>query len=206
MTATDTLGGSGSKSYAVTILPALAIATATLANGDVSTSYSHTVFTTGGTGSATFSQTSGTLPLGLTFSTSGVISGTPTTVGAYTFTVTATDTLGATATQSYTVTINPAVTIATTTLANGDVHGVYSQTIFAANGSGSYTLSQTGGTLPGGLTLASTGVLSGSPTLAGNYSFAVTATDTLGGRRRSRTRLPSSPQSRSRRARFRAGR
>ena len=117
----------------------------------------------------------------MTLSSGGVLSGTPTTAGSSTFTVTATDTLGGSASHSYTVTINAAVAITTTTLANGDVGTAYSQTVSATGGSGSYTFSQTGGTLPAGVTLSSGGVLSGTPTTAGSSTFTVTATDTLGG-------------------------
>jgi len=52
------------------------------------------------------------LPTGLTLSTAGVLSGTPTATGSYTFTVTASDTLGASNGKSYTVVINAAVSIA----------------------------------------------------------------------------------------------
>jgi len=95
VTATDTLGASASLTYLVTINAAVAITTTTLANGDASSAYSQTINATGGTGSYTFSTTAGTLPAGLTLSTSGVLSGTPTATGIYTFTVTATDALEA---------------------------------------------------------------------------------------------------------------
>jgi len=85
------------------------------------------------------------------FSSIGVLSGTPTAAGTYSFTVMASDTLGATASESYTVTIGPPLSITTTALGNGDVGTAYAQTIGATGGSGSYTFSQTGGTLPTGL-------------------------------------------------------
>ena len=66
--------------------------------------YNQTITASGGMGSVTFSS-SGTLPPGLMLSTAGVLSGTPTTAGTYMFTVTATDTVGASVSQSYTVTI-----------------------------------------------------------------------------------------------------
>ena len=101
-----------------------------------------------------------------------MLSGTPTAAGTYSFTVTATDTVGATGSQSYTVTINPAVTITTTTLANWTVNRPgYSQTISATGGTGAKTFATTTGTLPTGLTLSSAGVLSGTPTAAGSYTL-----------------------------------
>ena len=89
--------------------------------------------------------------------------------------------MGATGSQSYTVTINPAVSITTTTLANWTVgpgrlqpddqrHRRHRRLTFAT----------TTGTLPTGLTLSSAGVLSGTPTAAGSYTFTVTATDSRG--------------------------
>jgi large repetitive protein len=49
----------------------------------------------------TFGITGGTLPTGLTLSTAGVLSGTPTALGTFSFTVTVTDSVGGTASQTY---------------------------------------------------------------------------------------------------------
>ena len=60
----------------------------------VSTAYSFQV-TASGTAPITFSITAGTLPTGLTLDpATGIISGTPTTLGSYSYTVTATNTAG----------------------------------------------------------------------------------------------------------------
>lgn len=56
---------------------------------------------------------------------------------------------------------------------------VYSQSFSATGGTGPYTYAVTAGALPTGLTLSSAGLLSGTPTVAGNFSFTVTATDSL---------------------------
>lgn len=55
-------------------------------------------------GAATWAVSAGTLPAGLTLSATGLLSGTPTTAGAYSFTVSATN-LGGTDTQAYTGTV-----------------------------------------------------------------------------------------------------
>lgn len=64
-------------------------------------------------GTVTYSITSGAVPSGTTFNTStGVISGTPTTVSSsttYSFTVTATDNAGNTSSRAFSVTVNPSV-------------------------------------------------------------------------------------------------
>jgi hypothetical protein len=179
--ATDTINVSGSQSYTVVINPTVAITTTALVNWTVNQpGYSQTISATGGTGAKTFATTAGTLPTGLTLGSGGVLSGTPSATGTYTFTVTATDTVGATANQSYMVTINSAVTITTATLPDGTLTIPYSQTISALGGTGSKTFATASGTLPTGLTLSSAGVLSGTPTALGTYSFTVTATDTVG--------------------------
>jgi autotransporter-associated beta strand protein len=156
------------------------IGTTSLAPWTVNTpGYNQTISASGGTGTLTFSS-SGTLPPGLVLSSTGVLSGSPTTAGSYAFTVTATDIYGDTGSQAYTVTINPAVSIATTLLPKWTVNGpTYTQVIGATGGTGSLTFSSSG-TLPTGLTLSPGGVLNGTPTATGAYNFAVTATDTLG--------------------------
>ena len=53
----------------------------------------------------------------------------------------------------------------------------YGQTVTASGGTGPYTFAVTAGSLPAGLSLSSGGVLSGTPTALGNFSFTVTATD-----------------------------
>ena len=61
---------------------------------------------------------------------------------------------------------------------SGIVGVAYSVTVSGVNGTSPYTFSQTGGTLPIGLTLnGSTGVISGTPTTAGTYTFTIQVTD-----------------------------
>jgi uncharacterized repeat protein (TIGR03803 family) len=181
VTATDSLGATGTKSYTVVINPAVSITTTTLAPWTVnSPSYSQTIAATGGTTPYSFAATAGTLPTGLTLSTGGVLSGTPTATGSFTFTVTATDSVGGAASKSLTVVINPVPSITTTALANGTIGVAYSQTISTTGGTGTPSFTTTAGTLPTGLTLSTGGVLSGTPTVLGTYSFTVTATDKTG--------------------------
>ena len=81
--------------------------------GTAGTEYSYTV-TASGTPTPTYSITGGTLPTGLGLdATSGTISGTPTTPGTYTFTVTASNGTSADASATYTVVIAaPTVAVA----------------------------------------------------------------------------------------------
>ena len=69
------------------------------------------------------------------------------------------------------------LTITTTTLPAARVSAVYSQTLTATGGTSPYTWSVTSGTLPAGLTLSSSGVISGTPTTAGSNTISIKVTD-----------------------------
>jgi hypothetical protein len=112
----------------------------------------------------------------LTLSAEGVISGAPTAAGTFNFTVKATNATGSdTQALSITITATPvAPAITTDSLAGGTVGTAYSQPL-AATGSAPITWSMADGSLPGGLTLSSSGVISGTPTAAGTFNFTVKA-------------------------------
>jgi hypothetical protein len=162
------------------------ITTTSLPSGEVDIAYSQTLEASGGSGTyTTWSITSGTLPDGLSLNSStGVISGTPTTTGGpTTITVQVTDSKGRTGSEYLSITILVTPTITTTSLPNGEVDIAYSQTLEASGGSSTYTTwSVMAGTPPAGLSLdSSTGVISGTPTTSGYYAIAVTVTDSLEG-------------------------
>jgi hypothetical protein len=168
----------------VVVCPTIAILPATLPSGTVGAAYSQTITASGGTAPYTFTVASGSLPAGLTFSSGGLLSGTPTTAGSSSFTVRATDSVGCFGDRLYTIVINapvcPTITLLPAPpLPQGTVGVAYNQTITANGGTGPYTFSVTAGALPPGLTLLSSGVLSGTPITAGSYTFTVTATDAL---------------------------
>jgi hypothetical protein len=131
----------------------------------------------------TFSVAAGALPAGLSLNSStGTISGTPSASGSYSFTVQATNAIGSD-TQAYsgTVTASPvAPTITTTALTTLTQGSAFTQTL-NATGTGPLTWTISGGTFPTGLTLnSSTGIISGTPTGSGSYSFTVRATNSAG--------------------------
>ena len=75
----------------------------------------------------------------------------------------------------------PAITVNPASLSNATLNAAYSQTITASGGSAlPYAFTRTTGSLPAGLTLATNGLLSGTPTNGGNFNFTVTATDANG--------------------------
>ncbi|HZU95264.1 MAG TPA: putative Ig domain-containing protein, partial [Planctomycetota bacterium] len=115
-----------------------------------------------------------------TMTLAGVYSGTPTATGTYTFNVTATNTAGST-TVPYTQTINVLSPTITAPLSLDDgFAGVATSTTFQATGSPPITWSISAGTLPPGIGLTPGGVYSGTPTVAGVYTFSITAANTGG--------------------------
>ncbi|MFO1394416.1 MAG: putative Ig domain-containing protein [Steroidobacteraceae bacterium] len=182
VTSTDSQGYAGSRAYTLIIaIPTIAVAPTTLANGTQNVAYSRTLTSSGGTAPYTYAVTVGALPAGLTLAAGGTLSGTPTANGAFTFTITSTDSQGYTGSRAYTLTIAPPViAIAPTTLTNGRQNVAYAQTITASGGAAPYTYAITAGALPAGLTLATGGVLAGTPTVNGSFTFTVTATDSQG--------------------------
>ncbi len=153
-----------------------------LPSAQVGHSYNATVGVTGGTSPYVFTNAAG-LPTGLSISSAGVITGTPTVAGPASFTVTITD--ANSVSGSYTVnmqvqTANP-LTITTTSLPVGYPGYTYSQTLQATGGQGSYSWSLSGSLVGTGLSLNSnTGVISGTPSTTGTISLTVHVVDGLG--------------------------
>jgi len=132
---------------------------------------------------ATWSLQSGTLPPGITLSASGVLTGTPTTEGSYQFVVRAQNG-GLSETETYTLSVRQAMTVKSPFVplrASAEVGIPLGKTATATGGSGSYTWSLSSGALPSDVTLDPTkGTISGTPQTAGNFAFALTATDSEG--------------------------
>ena len=151
----------------------------------IGTAYSATMVATGGAGPYTYSVTSGSLPPGLTLnSTTGKISGTPTQGGTFTFTSKAVDKNGNSDTDTCTIVVAapPVYLNCGSCGASKASHGkAYSSTMSVTGGSGSFTFSIISGSLPTGLTLNSTtGIISGTPTTTGTYTFTSKVVDSNG--------------------------
>lgn len=134
----------------------------------------------------TYSVVSNTLPTGLTFATtSGVISGTATVLTAGGITIRATDSGGNFVDRAFTVpnvgTNAPVWTTAAGALTSAGQGSAYSFQLVATDDSGAAPVySIASGSLPVGATMTSAGLISGTTTTPGNYSFTVNATDTNG--------------------------
>jgi hypothetical protein len=142
--------------------------------------FTNTLTATGGAPPYSWSVAAGSLPSGIALNPStGALSGAPGAAGSFSATVQVTDSKSATAQKSLTFTVTlPPVEVVTSTLP-GAIKGVgFSQQLNAAGGKPPYVWSVTGGSLPGGLSMApASGLLSGTPTAAGSFNFTVTATD-----------------------------
>ena len=157
-----------------------------LPNPQVGKAYSQALNATGGLKPYTWQLTSGTLPDGLQFNaTAGVISGTPTTVGAFTFTITVADAENPKATAPATFTLStaaPGLSVTTPgVLPAAAVGNPYTMSLSATGGTPPYTWTASGA-VPAGLTLSTSGTISGTPTQysvpAGTSNvFSVTVTD-----------------------------
>ncbi len=156
------------------------IGPASLSSASVASPYSASLSATDCVGPCTFAITAGALPAGLTLSSAGILSGTPTAGGVFNFTVTVTDAGagGLTVNRAYSLTVGaPTIVVTPTTVPAATRGFAFSRTFSATGGVGSYTYAVSAGALPAGTTLTAAGVLSGTPTVTGAFNFTVRATD-----------------------------
>ena len=138
---------------------------------------------TGTPAQATWSLASGALPAGVTFSSQGVLSGTPTVEGSWTFVVRAVGGAGVSDTETETLTVRQQLVAASPfrgSALKAEVGIPYTATVKASGGSGTYGYALASGTLPEGLELGTDGTLDGTPTTPGRYTFAIKVSDNEG--------------------------
>ena len=118
------------------------------------------------------------LPAGLSMSSGGVLTGTPTVApGNYIFTVKVVDGSGCVATKGYVLPVScPSIQITAALPSSMVVGSGYSAQFTASGGTAPYVYSVSGA-LPPGLSLSNTGALTGTPTASGTYAFTINATD-----------------------------
>jgi hypothetical protein len=168
--------------------PLVNVSTASLPDANVNQAYTSPGLTATGATVTSWTLAGGTLPTGLTLGANGVISGTPTQSGLFTFTVQA-NASGANGTKQLTLFVLAPLAIqtladktppATGLTAKRLVGAALATGVKAVGGRPPYTFTAEG-TLPPGLTLDSaTGKITGAGTTAGRYPFTVTVTDGTG--------------------------
>ena len=185
ITATNTTGSATLPLVINTRLPANAPAYVGPLNPSGTAGVAFTFTPNFGAGTTTYALTTGTLPTGLTLSTStGVISGSTQLVGRYPITLSATR-AGLTASAELTLIINPAASAPMVSITGGNVR---SATVGSAFGPVNLTsnpaaTSFTIGTLPAGLSIGGTATaptIAGTPTTPGTTNVAITATNSAG--------------------------
>ncbi len=183
VTVQDSAARTARQQFFITVTTVLTVRTNSLPNGNVGISYQESLFADGGAPALVWSLASGSAPLpaGLTLNSNGNILGVPTAFGSFSFTVQVTD-MGnppqkATGTVSLNIANKLIIALNNFSFPVGVVSRLYSATLTAVGGATPYTWSLASGNLPAGVTLSSSGQVSGTPTASGNFFFTVQVTD-----------------------------
>lgn len=140
--------------------------------------YSVTFVGANGVAPYQFLVSTGTLPTGLSLSLGGALTGTPTTAGAYSFAMTASDAMGRELDLIGTGTVASVLALSAPPVLA--VNAPYNGQIPVTGGTGPYTFAISSGALPPGMSLSASGMLTGTPTAPGNYTPAIVVTDANG--------------------------
>ncbi len=163
-------------------IPGVSVLSTTLPDGTQTFGYSYQLVATGGLAPYTWSVTSGSPPPGITLASNGLLSGTASTAGTYTFSVKATDSAGNNSSPAaLSLTINTSAgtpNITSPGQFNGTLNTPFNVLLTANGGFTPYTWSVVTGSLPSGLSLnASTGLISGVPGATGLTNLVVQVED-----------------------------
>lgn len=168
--------------FQITVDPGLQIVQrqSSLAPGQVGVPYTQQFTATGG--NPTWSVSAGSLPAGVSLNSStGLLSGTPTATGDFSFKITATD-AARSDTQTYSMSVVQPLKIAAVTVPSAEVGRTFTLKPTATGGKTDYKWSLGANeSLPAGLTFdAASGAIAGTPTAPGTATVHVTVTDALG--------------------------
>jgi hypothetical protein len=177
----------GYESFAIVIPDTLPLVTplgvtaTTLPTWTVSYPYaSQQLQLSGGIPSYTWTVASGSLPTGVVLTSTGLVGGTPTQTGTFTFKARVEDVCEMAAERQFTLQINPPPSITSASLADVTIGTACDRPIPVRDGSGVFTYAVTNGVPPAGLLLSADGHMQGTPTVAGDSAFTVLVTDGLG--------------------------
>ncbi|MBD3386428.1 hypothetical protein GF407_16085 [candidate division KSB1 bacterium] len=172
------------KEFSLTILPqAVTIFTDVVPIGTVNEYYATELCAEGGSGAYDWQLTEGALPNGFEFTPQDgcvLITGTPQSAGDYPFTLQATDTEygDLSDTKSYTLTIYPdTLAIVTNDIRDASVDIAYTFWMQANGGTEPYSWSRIRGQFPAGIDINAGGMLNGTPTEEGNFTFTLEVRD-----------------------------
>jgi hypothetical protein len=187
------------REFTIDILPGISIQNQTAKAGTLGQAYSEQLTATTVTNSttspptgnpattATWSIFSGALPPGVTLAANGLLAGTPTAEGSFTFVVRAeldpvrfdTETLSITVRQPLAITTAKPF-LPDRVAAIWEVGVPFTSKLLPSGGSGTYTWTLTEGALPTGLALAADGTVTGTPSAAGVFRATIRLADTEG--------------------------
>ncbi len=170
------------KPFSFTVNAGVQVTTASIPDWTAGHEMSVQLESSGGTGAITWNDKNGDLDgTGLTLSAGGVLSGTPTSDGAISFTAEAFDQVGSGDEAGLGFTVNAAIVITSGSLPDWTAGLAFSEQLVCTGGTGDINWSDKNSSLDGsGLTLSATGMLSGTPTTAGPVNFTAMATDQVG--------------------------
>jgi hypothetical protein len=171
--AAATLAASAPASASTTIK----LQPSTLPNAVINQAYDQPITATGGVGPYTFTVIKGSLPTGLALSTDGTLSGTPTSNVTKTFTVQAADSENPAATGTHTYTLTSGLVFQSPSLPRATIGVPYSKQIVVKGGTAPYQFTLASGSLPAGLSLDSSGLISGTPESLAPSTLTVQVTD-----------------------------
>jgi len=177
--ASDQVPNSVSKEFTITVAstPLVITSAATLPEGGQDSLYALNLTASGGVAPYEWRLISGTLPLGMTLGSGGLLSGTPTGAGSASFVMKCTDAAALETTKAFTMNVQ-ALSIATGEILNNAFLNVpYSLTLVANGGKAPYVWTLVDGALPSGALPSSAGVLSFRPSTVGVSTFTLQVQD-----------------------------
>ena len=156
-----------------------ALGTQSLPHAQVGVSYAQSLKATGGTPAYVWSVSSGSLPAGLMLDrATGIVGGIASAAGSYSFLARVADSFGSFADATFAIVVDAAqLSLTAQAPATGNAGSPYQVSLSAAGGVAPYRFALDSGTLPDGLALSDSGVLSGTLIRKGTWTFTVRVTD-----------------------------